>query len=105
MIALEVLLNADRSELKYRVSRNLAVLIGHTRKHSAEVFQQAKALYDIRSSLVHTGRASALSDQALRELEMLVRGALLRLAKLQIPKDALLDKLNSTGFGRFSGAA
>lgn len=101
MIALEVLLNADRSELRYRVSRNLAVLIGRNGRHSSEVFKRTKAMYDIRSRLVHTGHDADVNDQSVAELESFLRNALICLTRLGLSKDELLNRLNYSGFGGF----
>jgi Apea-like HEPN len=105
MIALEILLNADRGELRYRVSRNLAVLIGRDEAHAANVFKEAKALYDVRSKLVHTGHDVDLTGDSVRDLETLVRGALLRLSRMGLEKDDLLARLNASGFGVFGRTA
>ncbi len=56
MIGLETLLNPSTYEVRYRVSRNMAVLLGKNRGNSEEIFAQAKKLYDKRSDIVHSGK-------------------------------------------------
>src|SRR3972149_8242581 len=55
MISLETMLNPGQVELRYRVSRNTAVLLGNKKIESEEIFRDMKDLYDKRSKLVHTG--------------------------------------------------
>ena len=49
MISLESLLNpSDNRELRYRISRNIAVLLGKDKKDSERIFSETKKFYDMR---------------------------------------------------------
>lgn len=56
MICIEMIYSPDgRNELKNRVSRGVAILVGNSPEESREIFKNMKDLYDKRSKLVHTG--------------------------------------------------
>ncbi|WDV47867.1 HEPN domain-containing protein [Clostridiaceae bacterium M8S5] len=52
----------DSNELKYRVARNTAVFLGNNDKESKDLFIKVKAMYDLRSKLVHSGKYGKLKD-------------------------------------------
>lgn len=56
-IALEslILLEGDKDELKYRLKIRIAHLLGSNTKARKEISKQIGRLYDIRSSIVHSG--------------------------------------------------
>jgi hypothetical protein len=57
-IALEVLfMNADRDEHSYKIGLRLAKLLGGELKARRSAFTETRKLYDLRSTMVHTGRA------------------------------------------------
>lgn len=60
VMALEILFNPGRSEIRYRVSRSMAVLLGKNREKSVDLEKEVKCLYDLRSELVHSGKLSNL---------------------------------------------
>lgn len=56
MICIEMIYSPDgRNELKNRVSRGVAILVGNSPEEAIEIFKNMKDLYDKRSKLVHTG--------------------------------------------------
>src|SRR5438309_3316261 len=73
MIALEALFNDGRQELRYKISRNCAVLLGRTKAASKRIFQEIRNLYDRRSTLVHTGDKSVVSRGSMLLLNRYVR--------------------------------
>jgi hypothetical protein len=52
---LEALFNPSDSELRYRISRNAATLIGKTDVESKIIYKFINQIYSKRSKLVHTG--------------------------------------------------
>ena len=65
MIGLETLLNPSNYEVRYRVSRNTAVLLGENKADSEDIFAQVKELYDRRSEIVHTGERKVTAKKDL----------------------------------------
>jgi len=99
MIAMEVLLNPSKDELRYRVSRNTGVLLGQHRAGGEAVFKEMKGLYDKRSKLVHTGDRSLVSREDMLKLRQYVREGIKEAMRSGMSKDALLSTLNVCGFG------
>lgn len=99
MIALEVLFNQGAHELRYRISRGVAVLIGQTESEAKELFGEVRGLYDTRSQLVHTGTAKDFGSGRVLRLRAIVRHCVKCAAQLGISKDDLSDLLTRSGFG------
>jgi hypothetical protein len=99
MISLETMLNPADRELRYRVSRNAAVLLGRDREDSKRVFKEVKVLYDKRSKLVHTGNNKLISQEDVLRLRDCVRKSIKQILAMNKNKDQLLEMLNSSGFG------
>lgn len=99
MIGLETLFNPGGGELKYRISRNTAVLLGKNKEDSKLISSEIKKLYDMRSKIVHTGRMNIIKEKELLKLRYYVRKSIKEIYKIGKNKDDLLDMLNSYGFG------
>lgn len=99
MIGLETLLNPSHYEVRYRVSRNMAVLLGENRKHSEEIFTQAKKLYDKRSDIVHSGKRKIIEKEDLLKLRDYLRKAIKEIHRIDKEKSEIMDLLDSHGFG------
>ncbi len=99
MISLETLLNPGDRELRYRVSRNTAVLLGEDREESNHIFKEVKDLYDKRSKLVHTGDRKVISPEDLLKLRDYVRKSIKKINTTGNDKQNLFDSLNVCGFG------
>lgn len=97
MISLEALFNPGQGELRYRISRNTAVLLGNEKEDSKTIFSEIRKLYDKRSKVVHTG-ASDINQEDLLKLRRYVRESIKEVNKIGKNKDELLDLLNSRGF-------
>lgn len=97
MISLEVLLNQGRAELRYRVSRNAAVLLGKNKCDSKRKFCEVRELYDKRSALVHSGKG--IDKEDLLKLRQYVRESIKEMNYIGKSKDEILKKLNTCGFG------
>jgi hypothetical protein len=98
MNGMEVLFNPSDQELRYRISRNLAVLLGKDKEESQDYFKQMRKLYDKRSKIVHTGKAEINQDDVLK-LRGYVRDSIKAFLILNMSKDDILPLLNSSGFG------
>lgn len=94
--SLEVLLNSSSSELRYRVCRNTAVLLGTSKQKSRLIFDKMKRLYDIRSQLVHTGACKKFSESDVPELKELVRVAIRKAIEIGKTKEKLEEKLTES---------
>ena len=99
MISLETLLNPGEWELRYRISRNAAVLLGSDKEESKTIFSEIKELYDKRSKVVHTGESNVIKRGDLLRLRHYVRESIKNIYLLKRSKDEILDLLNSRGFG------
>jgi hypothetical protein len=100
MIAVEILFNTGPHNLRYRLSRGLAVLIGKDRDEAGEIFRCMKKLYDKRSSLVHTGRVKGLGCEEINQLRKYLRRAIRKLLEFEITKEDLSERLTIAGFGQ-----
>jgi len=98
MISLETLLNPGPQELRYRISRNAAVLLGEGKERCKELFKDLGRLYDIRSEIVHNGRIDLVSEGDVLRLRDYVRNAITRAYEMHMDKASLVDELNSRGF-------
>jgi hypothetical protein len=100
MMALETLFNVGAQDIRYRVSRSVAVLLGHDAEDADYIFNSVREAYDIRSKLVHTGKAKGLEKVWFWHLRHLVRDAILRLRQLALPKEEVSMRLTRLGFGQ-----
>jgi len=74
MISLEALFNpSGGGELRYRISRNVAVLIGNDKDESKHIYKYIKNIYMKRSNLVHTGKVSSRSTEDVFRIEELLK--------------------------------
>jgi len=99
MIGLETLFNPGLQELRYRISRNTAVLLGNEKKEDSEtVFREIKVLYDKRSKVVHTGESNIINKGDLLKLRYYVMESIKKVNKIGKDKEEMLKQLNSQGF-------
>jgi hypothetical protein len=98
MIGLETLFNPGGGELRYRISRNVAVFLGKEKKDSEKIQSEIKELYNKRSILVHNGKANIKPEDLLKSRYYL-RESIKEIYEIGKNKDELLDMLNSCGFG------
>jgi hypothetical protein len=79
-IALEVLfMNADRDEHSYKIALRLAKLLCDTEPDRRAAFLETRKLYELRSKMVHTGRARndwTVGDQTRSAYELVEAGDL-----------------------------
>ena len=99
MISLETLFHpSDQGELRYRISRNTAVLLGNEKEDSETVFREIKDLYNKRSKVVHTGESNIINKDDLLKLRYYVMESIKKVNKIGKDKEELLKQLNSQGF-------
>ncbi len=99
MIAAEILFNDGHDELRYRISRGLATLLGHTTEESWGIFKAMGTLYDKRSSLVHSGKSNQITDEDVLTLRQYLRRAIKCLLNRGLTKESLRRFLVASGFG------
>jgi len=99
MIAMESLFNDGRTELRYKLARGCAVLLAESEAEGKTIFKIMQSLYDLRSTLVHTGDKEKISSMNVLTLRSLVRRSLAITLRLNISKDALSDLFLTNGFG------
>ena len=108
MIGMEVLFNPGGSELTYRISRNLAALIGEDRDDSDNIFNRMhksyksksknKGLYQLRSEIVHKGKSNIVKEEDVLELRGYLRRAIKKVYKIDSEKKELQKMLDASGF-------
>jgi len=99
MIGLETLLNPAQDEVRYRVSRNTAVLLGENKENSEEIFGIVKKLYNKRSEIIHSGKRRIIEKVDLLKLRDYVRKAIKEIYRIDKEKSEITDLLDSYGFG------
>lgn len=99
MIGLETLFNPGGGEVRYRVSRNAAVLLGKDGEDARSIYSEIKRFYDKRSVLVHTGD-SDISRDDLEKLRSYVRESIKLISKTYLSKDQIIELLNESAFGK-----
>ncbi|MCD4675411.1 MAG: hypothetical protein K8S18_05370 [Desulfobacula sp.] len=99
MISLEALLNVGRNELRNRVARGCAVLLGKDQSSARELYRMTKKLYDKRSALVHTGDTEVINEHDVIELKKIVRQSIKKVIELGLSKDKLAQLLTESAFG------
>jgi len=105
MIGLEALFNPGGGELRYRISRNVAVLIGEDKEDSKDIYKYMKNIYVKRSNLVHTGSArGVITIDDLLKLRGYVRRSIKKFNEFCVrnpgkKKGDLLDILEISDFG------
>lgn len=101
MISIETLFHpSDQQELSYRISRNVAVLLGKRKEESERIYSNMRELYGKRSKIVHTGALNIVNKENLKQLRHYVRESIKEIIKIDKRKDDLLKLLHSSGFGR-----
>lgn len=99
MLSFEAIFNDGKQELRNKIARGCAVLLGKTLASSRRIFQEVRDLYDKRSVLVHTGDKSKISNLDVVTLKGYVRRSLARVVELDFQKHELSSRLTEAGFG------
>lgn len=94
-IALESLFSKDQ-ELRFRISLRVSSLLGSIGKDRTKVFRCVYDLYSKRSRVVHGVTEADLSWDEVFELERYVRDCLRILIHLDMGKDDIIDKLDTS---------
>lgn len=100
MVAMEVMLNRGKDELRYTISRNAAVLLGKDKDDCERVFEEIRRLYDKRSKLVHEGSVNEVSSEDVLRLRHYVREAIKEMQSIGKDLKEIRDILNTCGFGQ-----
>lgn len=95
---MEVLFNDGGSELSYRISRGVAVLIGKNRKECSKIYSNIKKFYKMRSHLVHAGKSEGINIKDIYLLRYYVRKSISEIVRLGLSKDDLSVELTERGF-------
>jgi hypothetical protein len=96
---LEALFNVGQTDLRYRVARAMAVLLGQWMHSSETLFEVTKQAYDLRSRLVHTGKAD-LKGFHVDTLRRYVHWAILKMIEVDLPKETVAEILTRLAFGQ-----
>jgi len=99
MMSLETLLNPGGGEIRYRLSRNTAVLVGTNKANSQRAFCEMKNLYDKRSDIIHGHKGVQIKKEELRNLGSHVRESIKEVCIVNKDKISLMGLLDSCGFG------
>jgi len=97
---MEVLFSpSDRDELRFRVSRNLAILLGKNKDDSEKIFKKMREFYDKRSKIVHSGEANVTKNDVLT-LRSYARESIKKFYRTNKERNELLKLLDYSGFGQ-----
>ena len=102
MISMEAILNLDRSEVTFQVSRNAAVLLGKDKENAEQIFKNMRELYKKRSNIVHGSKvqeSKKISKEDIIRLREYVRQSIKEIHFIGKDKPEIIDILNSCGFG------
>jgi len=100
MISMEALFSGG-SEVRYRVSRNAAVLLGKNEDESQKIFEDMKKLYKKRSGIAHGGQdGKQKNSEDFLRLRNYVRESIQSICKYDLGKTDLQIILNKSGFGQ-----
>lgn len=101
----------DKDELKFRIARNATIFLGANEEESTFLFNEIKKLYDIRSSIVHTGKFNlskykySNKEEVIHRLKKIVSNSILKYKKeivdKNVTKTEFFDQLNKSGFGDY----
>ncbi|WP_018757195.1 HEPN domain-containing protein [Paenibacillus terrigena] len=101
----------DKDELKFRIARNATIFLGTNEEESTLLFDEIKKLYDIRSSLVHTGKFNlskyrySNKEEVIYRLKKIVSTSILKykneIVDNNVTKTEFFDQLNKSGFGDY----
>lgn len=99
MNCMEVLFHpSNEGELRFRISRNFATLLGEDREDAYKKYKKMGDLYAKRSAIVHSGQSDVTVEDVLK-LRGYVRESIKKIYQIDESKDELLRILNGTGFG------
>lgn len=98
VMGIEALLNPDVNEVRHRVSRNLAILIGKDKEETSNIYKKMLNAYGKRSKISHGKGLKSVDEEAVREVRNLLRRAIKSYYKAGLEKDNLINKLNELGF-------
>lgn len=102
---LELLLVQGRSEITYKISRGIAVLLSSSKKEGKILYEKMKELYNMRSVLVHEGKyddtkfIKKYNTDPMREIKQITNEAIRKLIELNLDKENLILLLNENGYG------
>lgn len=95
---LEILLEGN-NELKFRLSRTVAVLLGKDKEESEEIFEKFKKIYDARSDFLHNGEVKKIDANVFIDALNISRRIIANLMYIEDDLKTIFAKVNSSGFG------
>lgn len=98
MNGIEALFNPSGAEIRFRISRSLATLLGKSKGDALKIEEVIKKMYDKRSNIVHSGNAD-IKEEEILTLRAYLRESIIGFHILNQNKDDILKSLNSSGFG------
>lgn len=102
MISMEAMFNLSRSEVRFQVSRNTAVLLGKDKENAEQIFRNMKELYVKRSNIVHGSKSqkTRIDETDIMKLREYVRQSIKEIHFIGKEKQEIINVLNSCGFGQ-----
>ncbi|MCZ1265961.1 HEPN domain-containing protein [Paenibacillus taichungensis] len=101
----------DKDELKFRIARNATIFLGVNEEECISLFEEIKKLYDIRSSLVHTGKFKlpknkySNKEEVIHRLRKIVSVSIIKYKNEIVDRDVtkadFFEQLNRAGFGDY----
>ncbi|MEM3844532.1 MAG: HEPN domain-containing protein [Candidatus Parvarchaeota archaeon] len=98
VVAIESLLNPGKGEVSYRVSRNLAALLGKDLPSSVKLYKKMKKFYSIRSSIAHGAKSEGIKSEDLEVIKEFARLTIVTYKMTGFDRNRILDELHLMGF-------
>lgn len=98
LVSIECLMNPGVGEVTYRISRNVATLLGRGKKDSQAIFEEIGRLYKVRSKIVHGNNSTLDLDNDLERARDFSRAIIKVYLKTKMAKKELMKLLSETGF-------
>lgn len=99
---LEMILNAN-TEITYRLSRTIAVLLGKTKDESNQIFTEMKAIYKARSIYVHSGTTKEKAYEYVSKVKNISRETISKLINICYTTEKTIKEIEeetkTLGFG------
>ena len=98
VIGLESIFAKGNSELTYKLSRSVGMLLSKSKDEYKTIRDKVKDIYNKRSTYVHTGLCKNIKEQDIVDARDILRNVIKCIISMNMKKDDLLEYLEVKGF-------
>jgi len=98
IISLETLFYSGGGNIKTKICKNIATLLGKNKRNSEDIYSEIKELYEKRCDIVHEGKMNVVTFEDLYNLRHYVREAIKEIYKIGKSKKELLELLETYNY-------